>query len=371
MEAQVLKCLFKPFRHKSLHLPNRLTMSPMTRYFAPEGVPKAEVADYYGRRSRGGAGLIITEGTFPDRDLARNNERIPWFRGQRLRAWRRIVDAVHAGGGAIALQLWHVGGVRDFNFPDSPLGKYLESPSGLYAPGKRGGNPMSQEDIADVVASFARAARDAKALGFDAIELHGGHGYLFDQFFWKATNTRTDRYGGTTIKERVLFATEVIRAVRDGVGEEFPLFFRLSQFKMAAYDARVVDSPYELEEWVGPLKDAGVDIFDCSQRRFWEPEFRGSDLNLAGWVKKLTGQPTLTVGSVGLDNDLIRALYTKTAGTNIRSIVEAARRVERGDFDLVAVGRGMIADPEWARKVREGAFDELVPYDANMLKTLT
>ncbi|BAV66273.1 oxidoreductase [Sphingobium cloacae] len=229
---------------------------------------------------------------------------------------------------------------------------------------------MSQEDIADVVASFVRGARDAKTLGFDAIELHGRHGYLFDQFFWKATNNRTDRYGGNTIKERTLFATEVIRAVRAEIGEEFPIFFRLSQFKMAAYDARVVDTPSELEEWVGPLKDAGVDIFDCSQRRFSEPEFAGSDLNLAGWVKKLTGQPTLTVGSIGFDNDLIKALNTKAAGTDIPSIVEAAKRVEREEFDLVAVGRGMIADPNWAQKVREGTFDELLAYDANMLRTL-
>ncbi|BAV66275.1 12-oxophytodienoate reductase [Sphingobium cloacae] len=96
----------------------------MTRYYAPEGVPKPEVAAYYGRRSRGGAGLIITEGTFLDRKLARNNERIPWFHGERLQPWRRIVETVHAGGGAIALQLWHVGGVRDFNFPSCLIPRF-------------------------------------------------------------------------------------------------------------------------------------------------------------------------------------------------------------------------------------------------------
>ena len=234
-----------------------------------------------------------------------------------------------------------------------------------------GGKAMSEEDIADVAMSFARAARDAKSLGFDALEFHGAHGYLFDQFFWAATNKRADRYGGTGIGQRTQCSAEVVRAVRKEVGEDFALLFRLSQWKMVAYDAKVVNTPGELEAWIAPLVEAGVDIFHCSQRRFWEPEFEGSELNLAGWVKKISGHPTMTVGSVGLSSDLIETLGNKTASeTFLPSILRVAEGIERGDFDLVAVGRAMLADSEWANKVQVGRFRDLRSYSPDMVKTL-
>src|SRR3546814_7014717 len=96
--------------------------------------------------------------------------------------------------------------------------------------------------------------------------------------------------------------------MRHRTAPDFPIMFRFSQWKLQNYGARLVDTPEELATFLQPLTDAGVDIFDCSQRRFWEAEFTGSDLNLAGWTKKLSGKPTATVGSVGLDQDLMAAL---------------------------------------------------------------
>lgn len=371
MSLDVIEALFRPFEYKSLKLRNRLAMSPMTRYFSPDGTATAEVAEYYTKRAQGGVGLIISEGLFPDREIARNHESIPWFYGERLEPWKKIVDDVHACGAAIAPQIWHVGGARDFNFPDQALGDDLESPSGLYGPNMPGGREMTEDDIADAIASFARSAVDAKALGFDAIEFHGAHGYIFDQFFWGETNKRTDSYGGATIGDRTRFTVETIKAVREAVGEELVIFFRMSQWKTNAYDARIVQTPDELSHWVEPLADAGVDIFDCSQRRFWEPEFNGSPLNLAGWVKKLTGHPTMTVGSIGLSTDLMRDFETGAlSAPTMSTILEASERLDRGEFDLVAVGRGMLADPDWANKVRAGRFDELTGYAVDLMKTL-
>lgn len=366
-----IDAFFEPFEYKSLKLTNRLAMSPMTRYFAPDGEVGSEVAEYYKRRAAGGTGLIITEGVFPDRDKSRNHSNIPWFHGDRLDGWSHVVDEVHAEGAAIAPQLWHVGGARDFNFPDDKLGDDLESPSGLYGPSLTGGQEMTEEDIADVAASFARAASDAQKLGFDAIEFHGAHGYIFDQFFWSATNKRSDLYGGTSIGERTRFAAEVIRQTRQAVGDDFVIFFRLSQWKTKAYDARIADTPSDLEQWLRPLVDAGVDIFDCSQRRFWEPEYEGSDLNLAGWAKKLTGQPTMTVGSIGLATDLMKDFETGALSAPTPStIADVAERLDRGEFDLVAVGRAMLADPDWANKVRSRHFEELKGYSVDLMNTL-
>jgi 2,4-dienoyl-CoA reductase-like NADH-dependent reductase (Old Yellow Enzyme family) len=114
-----------------------------------------------------------------------------------LGGWQGVIDAVHAAGGKMGPQIWHTGGVPS---SDGAFARTaLDTPSGLNAPGQAVGEPMSEEAIADTVAAFARAAADAKALGFDTFEIHGAHGYLIDQFFWPDTNLRTDRYGGATI----------------------------------------------------------------------------------------------------------------------------------------------------------------------------
>ncbi|MGW2634545.1 12-oxophytodienoate reductase, partial [Streptomyces chattanoogensis] len=114
---------------------------------------------------------------------------------------------------------------------------------------------------------------------------------------------------------------------------------------------------------------AGVDAFHASTRRYWLPEFEGTDLNLAGWTKKLTGKPTITVGSVGLDGDFLRAFAGE--GAAVGSIDNLLDRLERDEFDLVAVGRALLQDPLWAAKVLGDRFEELKPYDAAALKTLS
>jgi len=360
--AHVLAPLLTPFTCKSLRVRNRFAMAPMSRYFAPGGIPTQASVDYYRRRIDGGIGTVITEGTAIDRPGAVAADTIPVFHGNEpLAAWSRVIDAVHAAGGAFIPQLWHVGGCTDFNFPDSPHPP-LESPSGWVGPDVPGGRVMSDSDIADVIASFARAAADAQRIGCDAIELHGAHGYLFDQFFWSVTNRRDDGYGGADIAARARFAVEVVAAIRRAVGPDYALIFRLSQWKVYDYDARIAHTPRELERWVGPLAEAGVDLFHCSDRRFWQPTFEGSDLNLAGWTRKVTGKPTMTVGSVGLSRDLMADFAEGESHPALERLDELVRRFERGDFDMVAIGRVLLADPLWLDKVLSGRIDELAAY---------
>lgn len=157
-------------------------------------------------------------------------------------------------------------------------------------------------------------------------------------------------------------------AVRAAVGPDFPIIVRLSQWKQQDYGARLAQSPEEMAAWLQPLVDAGADILHCSQRRFWEPEFEGSDLNFAGWAKRLTGKPTISVGSVGLSGEFIAAFGGESSKP--ASLDELLRRFERGDFDLVAVGRALISDPDWVLKVREGRFDALSDFSPAALATL-
>jgi 2,4-dienoyl-CoA reductase-like NADH-dependent reductase (Old Yellow Enzyme family) len=360
-----IDALFKPFEFKSLKLPNRVVMAPMTRSFSPGGVPTDDVAAYYRRRAENQVGLIITEGTGVARDASLNDANVPRFHGEKeLAAWKKVVDEVHDAGGLIAPQLWHVGAAKGKDV----LGK-IDSPSGL---SKKGGNPftepMTDAEVADTIAAFADAARNAKLLGFDAIELHGAHGYLIDQFFWEGTNVRSDAFGGPTIADRSKFAAEILKAVRAAVGPDYPVIIRLSQWKQQDYSVRNAETPQLLEAWLQPLADAGADIFHCSQRRFWEPEFEGSDLNFAGWAKKLTGAPTITVGSVGLSGEFIAAFGGE--GSQPASIDGLLERLERNEFDLVGVGRALLQDPEWVVKIREGRTDELKSFEREALGVL-
>jgi 2,4-dienoyl-CoA reductase-like NADH-dependent reductase (Old Yellow Enzyme family) len=340
----------------------------MTRSFSPGGVPTSAVADYYARRAEGEVGLIISEGTVVNRPASSNDPDIPRFHGERpLAGWKTVIDKVHAAGGVMAPQLWHMGVVEPRVSGWLPPGPF-EGPSGYVAPGKRGGVAMTENDIAETIRAFAQAASQAKAIGFNAVEIHGAHGYLVDQFFWHPTNQRTDRYGGPTLPERSRFAGELIRAIRSAVGGDFAIILRVSQWKLQDYTAKLAASPQEMGAWLGPLAEAGVDLFHCSQRRFWDPEFAGSDLNFAGWAKKLTGKPTITVGSIGLSGDFLAAFRGETATPD--SLDELLRRFNRGDFDLVALGRPLLADAHWAQKIHEERSSELGSFTKAALATL-
>ena len=361
--------LFQPFSFKGLTLKNRIVMAPMTRSFSPGGVATPEVAGYYRRRAEGEVGLIVTEGTAIDRPAAVNDPAVPRFHGEtELEAWKRVVQEVHAAGGRIAPQLWHVGGVRTRHPEWTPPGPY-DSPSGLSRPEKTAFEPMSEEDIADAIRAYGEAAAASKALGFDALEVHSAHGYLIDQFFWEGTNRRDDRWGGATLVERSRFAQELLREMRRAVGPDYTIIYRVSQWKQHDYTVKLAHTPQEMEAWLTLLVDAGADVLHCSQRRFWEPEFEGSDLNFAGWAKKLTGVPTITVGSVGLTGEFIAGFAGERSEP--ASLEELLRRLDRGDFDLVAVGRALLQDPNWAVKVREGRTEELLPFDRSAMATLS
>jgi 2,4-dienoyl-CoA reductase-like NADH-dependent reductase (Old Yellow Enzyme family) len=366
--------LFAPFTLKGLTLPNRIVMAPMTRNFSPRGVPGADVAAYYRRRAEGGVGLIVTEGTSPNHPQAANMPQIPHLYGDKaLSGWSRVVSEVRAAGGHIFSQIWHVGAVQSPGdapkLPQSPV-----SPSGLLKPEVKVGEPLSLAEIESLISAYGDAAAAALRAGFHGIEIHGAHGYLIDQFFWDATNRRTDQYGGD-IAARTRFAVEIIRECRRRTAENFPIVLRFSQWKLQDYAARLAGTPQQLARFLEPLAAAGLDAFHCSTRRFWEPEFEGSDLNLAGWTKKITGLPAITVGSVALTVDFVdsfrgaREPSTDGAGrtAHIGRLVEM---LARGDFDLVAVGRALLGDPAWAAKIRDSRFDGIRVFTPEALKTL-
>lgn len=345
-------------------LTSRLVMAPMTRIFSPDGVPGKNVAQYYRKRAENGIGLIITEGTSINHPAAVMSPDIPRFYGEdALNGWANVVKEVHEAGGKIIPQLWHVGAARKAgslpNVDAPPV-----SPSGFTLRGQKNEKikALTNKEVAEMIDTYAEAAANAKRIGFDGIELHGAHGYLIDQFFWETTNKRDDEYGGN-LGERTKFAADIVRACRKEVGPDFPIVFRYSQWKGTDYYAKLANNSQELEQLLTPLVEAGVDIFHCSTRRIWEPEFRDEDpsLNLAGWTKRITKKPTIAVGSVGINR-----AYLSDQDNNHVSIQENLKLIDEkitaGEYDYVAVGRALLADPEWAVKLRNGKLDQVTHY---------
>ena len=173
-----LSPLFEPVEIAGLSLPNRLVMAPMSRYFCQDGIPHQGVADYYRRRVEGGIGLILSEGTYINHPSAECYEGVPRFHGAALKGWKLVIDTVHAAGGKMMPQLWHVGSFRQPGMaPDPSVPGF--GPSATVNPAIEGAVPshaMTESDIADVISAYANAAADAQRLGFDGVELHGAHG---------------------------------------------------------------------------------------------------------------------------------------------------------------------------------------------------
>jgi 2,4-dienoyl-CoA reductase-like NADH-dependent reductase (Old Yellow Enzyme family) len=357
-------------------------MAPMTRNFSPRGVPNEQVASYYARRAATGLGLIITEGVGIDHATAIDHPDIPRLHGDLpLAGWRTVVEAVHAAGGVIFPQLWHQGVMWSVEYATDLALKPMR-PSGIWGPADgtisipeatrtqalAEAQPMSESDIQDVIDGYQRCARWAKVLGFDGIAVHGAHGYLIDTFLWNYTNRRIDRWGGDA-RGRAGFGQEVIRAIRREVGEQMPIVFRFSQFKMQDYKAVLARTPDELGLLLQPLAEAGVDIFDASQRFFDTPAFAQSPLNLAGWAKKLTGKLSMAVGGVGLDKSTGSPQHIDSTQATTNNLHRVVSRFANREFDLIAVGRSILNDPLWFTKARLG--EPFLPFDPANLQKLT
>ncbi|MBP5858403.1 12-oxophytodienoate reductase [Marivibrio halodurans] len=347
--------LFDPFTLNAMHLKNRVVMAPMTRGLSPEWLPTSESVAYYRARAEGGAGLIISEGVAPDLGSSHGERDVPVVLGERaVDAWRAVTDAVHQAGAAMACQLWHVGAFRRIGIGPTPDAPVL-SPSGVPVWPEVTPDVMSDNDIADAIEAFAKSSRAAVSAGFDAVEVHGAHGYLIDQFLWSQTNRRSDRYGGGP-RERGRFAADVVRAVRREVGPDIPILFRFSQWKRHDFEAWNADSPDMLGALLEPVSEAGVDLFHASTRRYWEPAFPDAGPEgLAAWTRRLTGKPTIAVGSIGLDD-------VSRQNANPVDLNDLQDRLAAGEFDLAALGRQLLADPEWPNKVAAGRLSDVKPF---------
>jgi 2,4-dienoyl-CoA reductase-like NADH-dependent reductase (Old Yellow Enzyme family) len=314
------------------------------------------MAEYYGSYARGGFALVITEGTYIDDREAQGYLNQPGIvTDAQVAAWKQVVDAIHAAGGAVFLQLQHAGAIAQ----GRPSGSQNVGPSVIVPKGEKlsiyqgtGGfdapREITRDEIRQVVADFATAALRAREAGFDGVELHGANGYLLDQFFSASTNERTDEYGGD-VRNRIRLDEECVRAVRDAVGPTWPVGIRLSQSKVNDFEYKWPGGVEDAKVVGRLIEAAGASFIHVTEHDILQPAFAPGGPTLAEAIKAVVGIPVIANG--GLDKP-----------------EDAAGVVERGAADVVALGKPALANHDWPKKAQSGAAME--EFDFQMLLPL-
>jgi len=309
--------LFSSISIKTMKLKNRVVFPPIATNY---GLRNDRAFHYYTERARGGAGLVILQGT-PIELLTSPK----WIDGL-----KPVVNSVHEHGAAIGIQPW--------------AGNELPNGDKVSPSPKTGYREISAAELKTVAKKFALAARTARDVGFDTIDVHGAHGYFLHQFFSPLTNQRKDNFGGS-LEKRIVFPLKCVTAIRAEVGDDFPIMYRLSAVELAAGGITLDDSLVFARELAG----AGVDILDVSAGgqldavNITSPDAKqpsGTHANLAGAIKQAVTIPVMAVGKF-----------------NTLEVCEGA--LKQGKADLIAVGRQLLADPYWPLKLREGREAEV------------
>ncbi len=346
--------VLEPTRFTSLKLANRFALAPMTRVSASaDGVPTDLMAQQYERYAKGGFGLLITEGTYTDNEASQGYANQPGLINfEQANGWRAIVERVHAAGSRMFVQLMHAGAQFQANhYTDQPLAPSSVTPKGkplgLYGDQEAWVTPkaMTEADIAHAIEGFRQSARLAREAGFDGIELHGANGYLLNQFLSTHFNRREDQYGGS-LSNRLRLVTEVIRAVREEVGPDYPVGIRLSQGTVTDPDYQLPEGQAGFEQIVVAVRDAGVDFVHTTDGQVNRRALIGGNDSLADVVQRV---PDIALIANG--------------GITEQSYQEIANQYPGA---LLAVGKKALANPDFVQRLIDGkALEEL---DFSMLQ---
>jgi 2,4-dienoyl-CoA reductase-like NADH-dependent reductase (Old Yellow Enzyme family) len=327
--------LFEPLKLRDLTLSNRVWVSPMCQYSATDGLPDDWHLVHLGQFAAGGAGLVLTESSAvtPDGRISRQDVGI--WNDDQVAAWRRITYFIHARGAAAGMQLNHAGRKASTIRPWDGNGSVPASEGGWQSVGADaqafGGydsaRPLTESEVAAIPALFAAGARRALDAGFDLVELHFAHGYLVHQFYSPLSNSRTDGYGGD-FDGRVRLALEIAEAVRAEVGENVPVFARISASDWTE-GGWTIDDSVRLARLLG---ERGVDLIDTSSGgNTPKPEIPlgpGYQVPFARRIRADVGIPT---GAVGMITDA----------------EQAEEIVASGAADAVFLARALLRDPHW------------------------
>lgn len=334
--------VLEPIKIGKLELKNRMVVSAMvTNYCTPDGMATEKFIAYHEHKAQGEWGLIITE-DYAVTPKAGGFVRLPGlWEDEQIESHRKLTQRVHAAGGKIAAQIYHAG--RETS--SEVTGEQPVAPSALREPSmKETPRELSVKEIHELVERFGDCAKRAKEAGFDAVEVHGAHGYLVGAFASPFSNKRTDEYGGT-IRNRARFGMEIIRNIKEKCGEDYPVLYRISSVEYVPGGLEIEESKVIAR----CMEEAGADCIHCSQGVYASTHtiIPSSVFPRAGYVenaaemKKAVKIPVIAVGRI---ND-----------------VEIAESVlQAGKADLVTMARASLADPQMPLKVQEGREDEVI-----------
>lgn len=339
-----LSHLFRPIKIRGLELKNRVVMAPMvTNYCHEDGSVTQRLIDYHVARAWGGVGLIQVEAAYVRRDGRGFPNQIGIDRDELIPGLRQLTDLVHEGGAKVSVQIFHAGRQTSA----AAAGTQPIAPSPLAEPSS-GVLPreLAIEEVHQVREAFAQAARRAREAGFDAVEVHGAHGYLIGEFLSPFSNRRTDEYGGS-LTGRLRFADEIVRRVRQVVGDDFPILFRLSADE---YVAGGLDLP-QSRVIAAAMQSAGADAISVSAGNYASPGMmitppmeleRALFVPLAESIKGVVSVPVIAVG-------------------RLHDPAIANQVIAEGKADMVALGRALLTDPGWVEKAQRGEVEEILP----------
>ncbi|WP_411359974.1 NADH:flavin oxidoreductase [Pseudidiomarina sp. YC-516-91] len=324
-----------------LRLRNRFALAPMTRVSAEaNGRANAAMVDHYVRYAKGGFGLLITEGIYPDQAASQGYAYQPGLADAlQTESWVPIVKAVHAADSKIIAQIMHAGAQLQYNrYVDQPIGlteqKPMAKPLGLYGDQEAWfePKPMTETDFDQVMNGFLGAIRNAQAAGFDGVELHGANGYLLNQMLSTHFNTREDKFGGS-LEKRAKFILDLVKSAREMVDNDFALGIRLSQITITDQDYQWPEGEEGFAWLVQALTDAGIDFIHTTDTSADRASLRDGDRSLAEVVQD-TGVALIVNGGINDEN------YQDVAN----SYPDA----------LLALGKAALADPAFVRKIQGG-----------------
>lgn len=351
---KVAMVLFTPARLGALYLKNRMIASPVTPNFAsPDGLVTERTLQFYQERARSGVAMVITEGAYIHPTGKAYSHQLGIYHPILKDGLTRLVDTIHAEGALACIQLHHAGWrTKNYLTGHTPLSTQAETCYPNTPPAKE----LSTQQAEEIIRAFAVASKLAKDAGFDGVDIHGAHGYLITCFMSPANNHRTDRFGGASSKERMNFATELVKAIRAEVGRDFAVMMKISADEFIAEGYSIQD----MKTMASILEEAGVDALTVSAGTTggsvpFDPDYpqytmrtlpmgtpHNAFANFAAELKQMLSIPVIAVGKIHTAQD-------------IETIVGG------GMADFVALGRSLVADPEWVLKVKEGREMDIRP----------
>ncbi len=335
--------LFQPINIGKLHIKNRLVVPPIGTLFSGyDGHTNDRLIDFHTIKAKGGWGLIIAEGVAVHKGGKGGPKQYGIWDDSFIPEYKRLVDSVHEQDAKIALQIMHAG--RNTR-PEITEGQQPVAPSAIPDPIIRvEPKELTKTEIKEIIEYFVEAARRAKEAGFDAVELHGGHGYLVSEFMSGYANKRQDEYGGS-LEGFVRFPIEIIKGIKENLGKDYPIIFRISVDEVVPEGRKIEESVKISKRLVEEGADAihaSIGVYQSSFLTMAPPSMeQGFNVNAAYVIKNAVSVPVIAVGRIN-DPDLAHDI------------------ISSGKADMVALGRQSVADPEWPLKVAENRLDEIV-----------